>query len=54
MIKKIILGLVLVIVILSGVVLANSSMQEDLRRNNINCNTNYDKIALNKYFLCPK
>ncbi|MCI8353441.1 MAG: hypothetical protein HFJ58_07795 [Clostridia bacterium] len=38
MIKKIILGVVLAIVILYSVVLANSSMQEASRRNNVNCN----------------
>ena len=38
--KKIIVGVVLVIVILSGVVLANSSTQEDLRKNNVNYNNN--------------
>ncbi len=38
MIKKIILGVVLVMAILSSIVLANSSIQEDSIRNVVNCN----------------
>lgn len=57
MIKKIILGVVLAIVILSSVVLANSSKKEDSRRDNVNCNNNCiynEKCRKENYIMLQK